>query len=183
VIQQLTQDHSLVMEQLRRGYITREQAEHSEIQNIILKALGSEESVDPDVEELVVVAGDVLVMCSDGLTKYVHDEEILRLTSASQSLEQACDALIQSAKERGGDDNITCLLLKFVERPWYKSIFHRWFSFTPSSVTSTSANSNMVGVGEYAKTAHDPNRKISAPSPAKTARVGDPWRPEWQSSF
>ncbi|HLJ28539.1 MAG TPA: Stp1/IreP family PP2C-type Ser/Thr phosphatase [Candidatus Angelobacter sp.] len=137
VIQQLTQDHSLVMEQVRRGYITREQAEHSEIQNIILKALGSEESVDPDVEDLVVVLDDILVMCSDGLTKYVRDEEILQLVAASSSLEQACDTLIQAAKDRGGDDNITCLLLKIVERPWYKDIFHRWFSSTPSFVTST----------------------------------------------
>jgi serine/threonine protein phosphatase PrpC len=147
VIQQLTQDHSLVMEQVRRGYITREQAEHSEIQNIILKALGSEEKVDPDVEDLVVVAGDVLVMCSDGLTKYVRDEEILRFVSSSPTLEQACDTLIQAAKDRGGDDNITCMLLKIVERPWYKDIFHRWFSTTPSRVTSTSANSSMVVAG------------------------------------
>ena len=123
VIQQLTQDHSLVMEQVRRGIITREQAEHSEVQNIILKALGSEETVDPDVEDLVVVEGDVLLMNSDGLTKYVRDEEILKLVTASPSLEQACDSLIQAAKDRGGDDNITCLLLKIVELRWYRSIF------------------------------------------------------------
>jgi protein phosphatase len=128
IIQQLTQDHSLVMEQVRRGYITREQAEHSEIQNIILKALGSEENVDPDVEDLVVVTGDILLMSSDGLTKYVRDEQILQLVSAAPSLEQACDKLIQTAKNRGGDDNVTCLLLKIVERPWYKDIFQRWFS-------------------------------------------------------
>jgi serine/threonine protein phosphatase PrpC len=138
VIQQLTQDHSLVMEQVRRGYITREQAEHSEIQNIILKALGSEESLDPDIEDLVVVAGDILLMCSDGLTKYIRDEEILKFISAVSSLQEGCDKLIRTAKERGGDDNITCLLLKMVERPWYKNIFYRWFSGAPSFVTSTS---------------------------------------------
>ena len=131
VIQQLTQDHSLVMEQVRRGYLTREQAEHSEMQNIILKALGSEESVDPDVEDLVVLAGDALLMCSDGLTKYIHDNEILQMVSASQTLGQACCELIQAAKDRGGDDNITCLLLRMVERPWYKTIFHTLFSGDP----------------------------------------------------
>src|SRR5215472_9570747 len=140
VIQQLTQDHSLVMEQVRRGYLTREQAEHSEMQNIILKALGSEESVDPDVEDLVVVARDTLLMCSDGLTKYLRDEEILNLVSAANVLEEACDALIGAAKNRGGDDNITCLLLRMVERPWYKNVFQRWFSTTPSRVSTTSAN-------------------------------------------
>src|SRR5215471_5531575 len=131
VIQQLTQDHSLVMEQVRRGYLTREQAEHSEMQNIILKALGSEESVDPDVEDLVALAGDMLLMCSDGLTKYVRDEEILKLVSSAATLDQACGALIQAAKDRGGDDNITCLLLRTVERPWYKNIFHAMFSGDP----------------------------------------------------
>ena len=140
VIQQLTQDHSLVMEQVRRGYITREQAEHSEIQNIILKALGSEETVDPDVEDLVVVPGDILVMSSDGLTKYVRDGEILQIVSASPSLKEACDKLIQAAKNRGGDDNITCLLLKIVKRSWYKDIFYRWFSSTPSRLTTTSGS-------------------------------------------
>jgi len=131
VIQQLTQDHSLVMEQVRRGYLTREQAEHSEMQNIILKALGSEESVDPDVEDLVVLAGDTLLMCSDGLTKYIHDNEILQMVSDGETLSQRCSALIQTAKHRGGDDNITCLLLRMVERPWYKNIFHAMFSGDP----------------------------------------------------
>lgn len=127
-IQQLTQDHSLVMEQVRRGYITREQAEHSEMQNIILKALGSEEDVDPDIEDLVVLAGDVLVMCSDGLTKYVREEEMLVMVNGAGRIDQACDALIGAAKDRGGDDNITCLLLKIVERPWYKKMFQKWLS-------------------------------------------------------
>ena len=133
VIQQLTQDHSLVMEQVRRGIITREQAEHSEVQNIILKALGSEETVDPDVEDLVVVPGDILLMNSDGLTKYVRDEEILKLVTAAPSLELACDALIQAAKDRGGDDNITCLLVKIVEQRWYQGIFQSRSSVATSS--------------------------------------------------
>ena len=131
VIQQLTQDHSLVMEQVRRGTMTREQAEHSQMQNIILRALGSEENVVPDIEDLVALAGDILLMTSDGLTKYVRDEEILQMISASASLDESCSKLIQTAKERGGDDNITCLLLRIEERPWYKQIFQRWRSGGP----------------------------------------------------
>ncbi|HEV2960301.1 MAG TPA: Stp1/IreP family PP2C-type Ser/Thr phosphatase [Candidatus Angelobacter sp.] len=130
-IQQLTQDHSLVMEQVRRGYITREQAERSEMQNIILRALGSEENVEPDVEDLVVLSGDTLVLSSDGLTRHVRDEEILKIISSSSSLEQGCAALVETAKNNGGDDNITCLLLRVVERAWYKNIFYRWFSGGP----------------------------------------------------
>ena len=130
-IQQLTQDHSLVMEQFRRGYITREQAARSEMQNIILRALGSEEKVEPDIEDLVVLADDILLMTSDGLTKYLRDEEILETVTSASSLEGACNALIQKARTRGGDDNITCLLLRAAEQPWYKNIFARWFSGGP----------------------------------------------------
>jgi serine/threonine protein phosphatase PrpC len=126
-IQQLTQDHSLVMEQVRRGFITLEQAEKSEMQNIILRALGSEEAVEADVEDLVVLPGDLLLMTSDGLTRHVKDEEILAILQAPGDLEQACSALVEMAKQRGGDDNITCLLVRTVDRPWYRNIFGKLF--------------------------------------------------------
>ena len=67
------------MEQVRLGYITREQAEKSEMQNIILRALGSEEKVEADVEDLLALPGDLLLMTSDGLTRHVNDEEILEI--------------------------------------------------------------------------------------------------------
>jgi serine/threonine protein phosphatase PrpC len=126
-IEQLTDDHSLVMEQVRQGYITREEAEVSEMQNVILRALGSEAEVEADVEELVAMPGDLLLMTSDGLTRHVRDEEILKIVTAPASLDRICSTLIQTAKDRGGDDNITCLLLKMVERPWYKNIFNKLF--------------------------------------------------------
>jgi protein phosphatase len=126
-IEQLTQDHSLVMEQVRLGYITREQAQKSELQNVILRALGSEEEVEPDIEELVALPGDTILMTSDGLTRHVDDQEILKIVSSAGDLQQACDALVQAAKDRGGDDNITCLLLRMVERPWYKNLLNKLF--------------------------------------------------------
>ncbi|HEX3094801.1 MAG TPA: Stp1/IreP family PP2C-type Ser/Thr phosphatase [Candidatus Angelobacter sp.] len=127
-IQQLTQDHSLVMEQVRRGYITLEQAQKSEMQNIILRALGSEEAVEADVEDLVAVPGDILLMTSDGLTRYVQDEEILKIIEGPGGLEQACANLVKIAKDRGGEDNITCLLVRVVNRPWYQNILSKLFS-------------------------------------------------------
>ncbi len=130
-IEQLTQDHSLVMEQVRLGYITREQAEHSEMQNVILRALGSEPDVEADIEDLLAVPGDLILMTTDGLTRYVRDQEILQIITESANLEQACTELIQAAKNRGGDDNITCLLLKIVEQPWYKNILNKLFSGGP----------------------------------------------------
>jgi PPM family protein phosphatase len=126
-IQQLTQDHSLVMEQVRRGYITLEQAQKSEMQNIILRALGSEEAVDADIEDLVAMPGDLLLMTSDGLTRHVADDEILQIVQATGTLEQACSNLVEKARDRGGDDNITCLLVRIVDRPWYQSVLNKLF--------------------------------------------------------
>ncbi len=130
-IQQLTQDHSLVMEQVRLGFITREQAEQSELQNVILRALGTEADVEPDVEDLVAIPGDMVLMTSDGLTRHVHDDEILATITQSDSLQQACSALVDAAKRRGGDDNITCLLLRIVEQPWYKKFLSKLFPGGP----------------------------------------------------
>ena len=131
IIQQLTRDHSLVMEQVRMGLITPEQAEHSEMQHVILRALGSEERVVADIDDLLTVPGDFILMTSDGLTRHVHDDEILAIITQTANLEQACAALIQAAKDRGGDDNITCLLLKVIDRPWYKKLFTKLFSGGP----------------------------------------------------
>jgi serine/threonine protein phosphatase PrpC len=127
-IQQLTQDHSLVMEQVRRGLITREQAATSDMQNIIIRALGTEETVQPDLDDLMAMPGDVLVMVSDGLTRHVSDEEILSTITSSASLRFACDSLVEAARDAGGEDNITVLLLRVVELSWYKKWLRRFTS-------------------------------------------------------
>lgn len=124
-LQQLTNDHSLVMEQVRRGLITREEAEHSEMQNIIIRALGSEETVEPDVDDLVALPGDVLLLASDGLTKQVQDDEMRDIIQGARGLGPACDRLIQAAKDHGGEDNITCLLIRVLEQPWYKTLLQK----------------------------------------------------------
>jgi protein phosphatase len=116
-IQQLTADHSLVMEQVRMGLIT------SNIQNIIIRALGSEETVEPDLSELSAEIGDTVLLTTDGLTRHLSDEKILELTSQRPSLRQACDALIDEAKNCGGEDNITCLMLRFAQAAWGRSLF------------------------------------------------------------
>ena len=124
-IQQLTNDHSLVMEQVRRGLITREEAEHSEMQNIIIRALGPEEKVQPDLDDQMAEPGDVLLLCSDGLIRHVPDDSILEVVQGTISLQLMADRLIDAARDGGGSDNITVLLLRFEELPWYKSFF-RW---------------------------------------------------------
>ena len=122
-LQQLTQDHSLVAEQVRRGLITKEEAEHSDVQNIILKALGPEEHAQPDLDDLMARPGDLLLMCSDGLTREVKDDRIQEIINEAPNLRKACEGLIEAARAHGGNDNVTCLLLRIVQRPWYKRMF------------------------------------------------------------
>jgi len=124
-IQQLTRDHSLVMEQVRRGLLTLEEANHSEMQNIIIRALGPEPRVAPDLDDLMAAPADVLLLCSDGLTRHVPDDSILEIVQGTISLSLMADRLIDAARDGGGSDNITALLLRFEELPWYKKIL-RW---------------------------------------------------------
>ncbi len=123
-IQQLTIDHSLVMEQVRRGMITMEEAEHFEMQNVIVRALGSEDSVEADLADLTLEEGDTLLLCSDGLSRYVKDERMMELING-KDLEEACDGLIEAAKAGGSDDNITCLLIHAVQHSWSGRLFRR----------------------------------------------------------
>jgi len=124
-IQQLTTDHSLVMEQVRRGLITLEEAEHFEMQNVIVRALGSEDSVEPDLADLKLQLGDTLLLCCDGLSRFVKDVAMLELIEKAKSLEEACDSLIEAAKSGGSDDNITVLLVRAVEQTWSDRLFGR----------------------------------------------------------
>ncbi len=88
-IQLLTNDHSLVMEQVRRGLITPEEAENSKMQNVIVRALGTEESVEPDLADHEFRAGDTLLLCSDGLSRYVREEKIVEIVGRSSSRKRA----------------------------------------------------------------------------------------------
>jgi len=121
-IAQLTQDHSLVVQQMRMGLISPDEAEQSKLQNVITKALGAEPDVEPDFDERIALPDDVLVLASDGLTKSLSEQQILATIDATANLPHACDNLIQMAKNAGGEDNITCLLIRFVELRWYESL-------------------------------------------------------------
>jgi serine/threonine protein phosphatase PrpC len=121
---QLTHDHSLVMEQVRRGLMTLEQAEQSKMQNVIVRALGTDETVEPDLADHEFAPDDILLMCSDGLSRYVKEPEMAEAVR-QESLETACSALIEAAKAGGSDDNITCLLIRALHPSWKERIFGR----------------------------------------------------------
>jgi protein phosphatase len=109
---QLTEDHSLVMEQVRRGMITIEQAKKSSAQNIITRALGTDESTLPDLGEFPAQSGDILLLTTDGVLRHVDDEEMSNVLVQLPSLQAACDTLIDIANEGGGEDNSTCMLIR-----------------------------------------------------------------------
>jgi serine/threonine protein phosphatase PrpC len=132
---QLTNDHSLVMEQVRRGLMTMEEAEQSKMQNVIVRALGTDDTVEPDLADHEFNSEDVLLLCSDGMSRYVKDEKMAEAVN-QDSLEKACTDLIEAAKSGGSDDNITCLLIRAVHPSW-KDRFLGRLSGSAGQKTST----------------------------------------------
>ena len=116
-IWQLTRDHSWVQEKLRAGLITRAQVKSDRMRNVITRSVGFEEKVDIDIYSAEVQAGDVFVLCSDGLTGHVDDLTLLNLVT--KNLTPRADApaavaseLVDEANRRGGDDNITAIVVR-----------------------------------------------------------------------
>ncbi len=124
-IQQLTNDHSLLGEQVRRGLMTAEQAEQSALQNVIVRALGSEDIIESDLADHELLPGDVILLCSDGLTRKMKDEAILDIVTHHPELNDASVQLIEAAKAAGSDDNITCLLVQAIASSWRDKLFGR----------------------------------------------------------
>ncbi|MFN8512107.1 MAG: PP2C family serine/threonine-protein phosphatase [Chloroflexia bacterium] len=110
-IEQLTHDHSLIGEQVRSGLLTENQARQSSIRNVITRAVGYREEVEPDVFTYPVMVGDIVLLCSDGLHSMVDSQELAQHLS-TQPLGVAVPALIELAKQRGGPDNITALAVR-----------------------------------------------------------------------
>jgi serine/threonine protein phosphatase PrpC len=108
----LTRDHSLVAEQVRRGMLTVAQAEESDMQSVLLRALGAQAEIEVDAEEHVLFPRDVLILCSDGLTRMVPEPEIAGVLQAETNPTRAAEELVSLANERGGPDNITVLVVR-----------------------------------------------------------------------
>jgi protein phosphatase len=128
-MQALTVDHSWVAEQVAQGYMSEEEAEHSPRRNIVTRALGVESTVEVDVAELPVFNGDLLLLCSDGLTRGVPCREMLRTLQREGDLGEKTDRLIALANDAGGEDNITVMLVAVeggsAGRLWHR-IKQRW---------------------------------------------------------
>ena len=110
-LERVTTDHSLVEQLVQSGVITREEAKYHPHRNIITRGIGLSPAVDVDVFEREWSAGDLLLLCSDGLHGALEDEEIISVLSSDQSLEDMCEALVELALNNGSTDNITLVLI------------------------------------------------------------------------
>ncbi|HVH50195.1 MAG TPA: Stp1/IreP family PP2C-type Ser/Thr phosphatase [Candidatus Bathyarchaeia archaeon] len=139
-LQQLTSDHSLVAEQVRRGILTASEAEQSNLQSVLLRALGTQPEVEVDIEQVPLFQGDVLLLCSDGLTRMVTEPEIAGTLQAEPDAQRAADKLVEHANEGGGIDNISVIVVALKPEP------KGWFSWLrPGAHKSASGNGSAGG--------------------------------------
>jgi len=111
---QITEDHSLINEQIRLGMMTEEQARKLIGKNVITRSVGFERDVFPDLLEREISSGDTFIFCSDGLSGMVPDAEMCTIMNVTQ-IEKAAGILLQKAIDHGGDDNVTVVVVQFQE--------------------------------------------------------------------
>ncbi len=111
-IEQITVDHSLVEEMIRMGGIDRESARNHPDKNIITRAIGARDTVEADFFNLELRDGDIILLCSDGLTNMVKDDEIQRILKSGEGLKERAEALVRAANNNGGKDNISVIIIE-----------------------------------------------------------------------
>jgi len=116
-IRPLTADHSVVADQVRRHMLTEEEAERSPLKHIVTRALGIDQTIQVELDEVQILAGDMLLLCSDGLTLGVKPAEILLAIRTEKEPQAACKRLVDMANEAGGEDNTTVILVTVQKEP------------------------------------------------------------------
>ena len=114
-LMQITKDHSVVEEMVANGSITREEARVHPQKNIITRAIGTDPVTEADIFEYDYLPGDCLLLCSDGLSGMVEDEEIMQILDREMDAEHTVTELIEEAKEHGGSDNVTAICIRFIQ--------------------------------------------------------------------
>jgi protein phosphatase len=132
---QITDDHSFVAEQVRRGYITQDEASRSQLQNILIRALGVEPTVQVSTTEELLLDGDTFLLCSDGLTRELTDGQIAGVLGEAASAQEAVETLVRLANEAGGEDNITAIVIRNGKpRGGVRKTIGKWFKNSDESV-------------------------------------------------
>jgi serine/threonine protein phosphatase PrpC len=115
-LEQLTADHSLVAEKVRVGILTPQEADASEMQSVLTRAVGTAPAVEVDMNEHMLLVHDTVLLCSDGLTRMATDPEIASTLLTSSTAQEAADRLVDLANESGGVDNVSVIVLKVLEK-------------------------------------------------------------------
>lgn len=116
-VKQITNDHSLVAEQVRRGMLKPEEAEKAPWKNVVTRALGGADEVEPDVVSVTLRPHDRFIVATDGVTKFVPDAKIKEIVAGTYDLRSACNKLVEAALDNGSDDNATAMLIASSEAP------------------------------------------------------------------
>jgi len=168
---QITKDQSLMQKLIEAGEITEEEAEHSERRNIILQALGPEASIKVDLTHQQVRRGDVLILCSDGLSGQVRLEELTAIVLQAPDLVSACKRMIDRANESGGPDNITVIVARFdgeglVDPHAGDAVGHSVFALPNDSQQTPAASHQPVGTATTGEMPAMPRTTRKLPSEA-----------------
>lgn len=113
ILQQVTEDHSLLNDYLKAKKLTQEEIENFPHKNVIVRALGMKEQVQVDVSRVDPLENDVFLLCSDGLSGMITDAQMQDILSRTPELEKACGQLVDLANAAGGNDNVTCVLARY----------------------------------------------------------------------
>jgi PPM family protein phosphatase len=168
-LEQLTRDHSLVEEMRRKGQITDAQAEDHPQRSIITRALGPEPEVEPDVQTVPTVAGDVFLICSDGLTTMLGEEQIAKALAGASSMSAAVRALVDEANRAGGRDNITALAFR-LEDAAAPQQSHEDATLIGSTAAEAGLTTTEVRRRAAAAAARDRHEQLAAKGPRRGLR-------------
>jgi protein phosphatase len=168
-LEQLTRDHSLVEEMRRKGQITDAQAEDHPQRSIITRALGPEPEVEPDLQTVPAAAGDVFLICSDGLTTMLGEEQIAKLLAGAGSMGAAVRALVDEANRAGGRDNITALAFR-LEDAAAPQQSHEDATLIGSTAAEAGLTTTEVRRRAAAEAARDRREQLAAKQPRRGLR-------------
>lgn len=165
-----TADHSVVEEEVRAGRMTPEQAAHHPSRNVISRALGAEQSVEVDMKIVEVEEGTQFLLCSDGITRHIPDNEIREILSSYRDLEEACTEMKRRCYERGAEDNLTAVVVRVGDAP--ATAFDsgaRTLSIDPSDLHDT-----LPGVAQSSAASPPQQQQSAAPALTPPSRVAFP---------
>jgi serine/threonine protein phosphatase PrpC len=161
-----TEDHSVVEEEVRAGRMTPEQAAHHPSRNVISRALGAETGVEVDMKTIEIEDGTAFLLCSDGITRHIPDNEIRDLLAAPQDVEEICAEMKRLCYERGAEDNLTAVIVRVGDRASADTLDMLSFEDEPTVQTTRSALATTV---DSAGNPPQPVTPSQNSSPAATA--------------